>query len=141
MKFINGSLKSNVSRTFIYIYNAFEQFSQCIKHSFMKSSIKVDFKHDGNGLQPIIAIKLIESDDPRDGLLKAFMQQLGTVSSWASLSFDHHVIDGNRDSTTYVTMKPVTPEQLPLLSKEIEDRLTMINQSPVNYNPLLDSER
>ena len=50
----------------------------------MKSSIKIDFAdvNDGKGLQPVIVVNLIDSDDVRDGLLKTYFQSLGYLSSY-----------------------------------------------------------
>jgi len=50
----------------------------------MKSSIKIDFSESEKqkGLLPIIAVNLIETDDPRDKLVKSFFEILGGQSSW-----------------------------------------------------------
>lgn len=100
----------------------------------MNSSIKVDFAGDGKGLQPVIRVRLSsEGDDVRDGLLKAFFEQLGNESSWLVVSFDHHIIAGNKDSNTYVTISPLTPNELPETLILIQKR---INNLSGNLNPL-----
>lgn len=104
----------------------------------MLSSIKVHFQDDENGLQPIIAVKLQDSDDPRDDLLKSFFLALGGKSSWVEVSFDHHTISSERDATTYITMKPVRSNQIPDLIQTCHDRiLTDTNgPTPINFNPI-----
>lgn len=111
----------------------------------MESSIKVDFRDNGNGkgLEPVIAIKLIDSEDPRDGLLKTLFQSLGGESSWLSVSFDHHIINGAEDKVTYVSLYAVKPDELKETAKIIEGRIDKNTTSPhpKNLNPLKNSKR
>lgn len=48
----------------------------------MKSSIKIDFIDRGTekGIEPVIRVELIKSQDPRDTLLTTLFQSLGTQS-------------------------------------------------------------
>lgn len=109
----------------------------------MNSSIKVDFVDaDGTGLQPVIAIKLVESDDVRDQLLKTFFQQLGGKSSWLSVSFDHS-IQTEPESKTFITIHPITPKELAETISIITDRLdkSIVQSSPENCNPLISKSK
>ncbi len=107
----------------------------------MESSIKVDFRRDENGLQPVIAIKLTDSEDPRDRLLKEFFQALGGQSSWLSVSFDHHIIKDVQQATSYITIHPVRQSELKETIQIIDDRISgKVNSqgSLINCNPLSD---
>lgn len=105
----------------------------------MNSQIKVHFRDDGKGLQPIIAVKLIDSDDPRDSLLKAFFQALGGKSSWLSVDFDHNIINDERNATTFITIHPVRPEELKITADAMNRRIGsgVSNDNPIKdrYNP------
>ncbi|HXS59402.1 MAG TPA: hypothetical protein VN703_01150 [Candidatus Sulfopaludibacter sp.] len=105
----------------------------------MNSSIKVDFIENGNGLRPVISIKLVESDDVRDQLLKAFFQQLGGESNWLYVSFNNSIHSNDGYLKTSITILPVAPDELQETVSIITDRLgTSKGQS--NYNPLLKGE-
>lgn len=106
----------------------------------MKSSIKIDFRSKDNGLEPIIAIKLEDSDDVRDNLLKTFFQSLGGISSWLVVSFDHHMTNPETGSRTWITITPVMPGELHETKKIIEERLISEKGSLNNYNPFQKSE-
>lgn len=73
----------------------------------MKSSIKIDFIDNGKGLEPVIVVKVIDSDDVRDGLFKMFFQSLGGQSSWVRVSYD--AISENEN---IVRLYPVRYEEL-----------------------------
>lgn len=107
----------------------------------MLSSIKVHFRDDGKGLQPIIAVKLIDSDDPRDCLLKAFFQALGGKSSWLVAEFNHHIISDTNNATTIITIQPVREGELQETSNLIKDRISgkIASSGPVNLNPIKDN--
>jgi hypothetical protein len=85
----------------------------------MKSSIKIDFADSGNGLQPVISIKLIPSEDPRDGLLKSFFEQLAGQSSWLrtqeGLSFDPNM--------RIISILPIKPSAFKQTIEEIQSRI------------------
>lgn len=109
----------------------------------MKSQIKVDFtdRGEGKGLEPVIAIKLIDSDDVRDGLLKTFFQSLGGESSWLSVSFDHHIINGESDKTTYIRVFPIQSHELAETAERIDSRISgrIGSTGPNNCNPITNS--
>lgn len=48
----------------------------------MKSSIKIDFldRGTGKGVEPVITVKIVSSDDPRDKLIKVLFESLGGES-------------------------------------------------------------
>lgn len=111
----------------------------------MQSSIKIDFQDSGFGLQPVIAIKLVSSDDVRDGLLKTFFQALGGESSWLSVRFDHNVGHDEGEagySKTWISIHPITPDELPRTIKLINSRLGKVEGQPAtkNLNPITRSK-
>lgn len=57
----------------------------------MKSRITVEVDYDNNN-QPVIQILSRNSDDVRDGLIKAFYQKLGS-SSWCKIEFKQDIQD------------------------------------------------
>lgn len=101
----------------------------------MNSSIKIDFADNGKGLQPLIRVLLVSSDDPRDKLLSTFFQSLGGESNWLSVRFDG--FEGN-PKREYISIYPVT-------SGELEETVNIISQrievgvgwkgNPPNNNP------
>lgn len=111
----------------------------------MKSSIKVDFldRGLGKGLEPVIAIKFVDSDDVRDGLLKAFFQSLGGESSWLVVKFDHHIINGESDNTTYIRVFPVQSHELAETADIINIRTSgrIGSSGPINANPFLQNQQ
>lgn len=56
----------------------------------MKSRITVEIDYE-NGNEPVISILARNSDDVRDGLIKAFYQKLGG-SSWCKIAFVQEVL-------------------------------------------------
>lgn len=102
----------------------------------MKSSIKVDFIDNGNGLQPVIAIRLEDSEDVRDSLLKTFFQVLGGQSSWLSVSFDHYITNDEGVSRTFISIHPIPPSELNETLQIIKKRVDTDNYSVTNCNPL-----
>lgn len=109
----------------------------------MKSSIKVHFKDygAGMGLKPTINVLVEDSEDPRDSLLKSFFEQLGGISSWLEVSFDHHIVNGNTnpsDSKTWITIIPVNPGQLKDMREVAGARLEEMDSATIslNKNPL-----
>lgn len=90
----------------------------------MESTIRVDFRDDGNGLQPVIAVKLIDSDDTRDSLLKTFFQSLGGNSSWVRVEFSHPMnYDGQSSPVKFITLYPIRSEEIPTLIEIAQDRI------------------
>lgn len=90
----------------------------------MKSRITIDFKGldagDGNQFEPIIRASVEDSDDPRDGLMKAFFQALGGDSNWLEVDI------WNVNDKENIRITPVRP-------KNILDTMTsMINRVPIN---------
>lgn len=104
----------------------------------MKSSIKIDFISKGTALEPIISIKLEDSDDVRDNLLKTFFQSLGGQSSWLSVSFDHYIVNPDTGARSYITLHPVTPLELEETISIIKGRLG--NPDVTNFNPIEKSK-
>lgn len=96
----------------------------------MKSTIKVDFQSIENtdllvkSLEPVIKLVLEDSEDVRDNLLKTFIQSLGGKSSWLQVIFDKQEINESRSSKIYITLKSITPNELPnqleIMKKRIE---------------------
>lgn len=61
-------MEPGAKRRAIYLFIHF-------KHLFMQSTIRIDFADlDGSGIQPILRIKAITTDDPRDQLIKTLFQ-------------------------------------------------------------------
>jgi hypothetical protein len=92
----------------------------------MKSSIKVDFtgvSEGSNVFRPVIKIRQEDSDDPRDGLIASFFQSLGGVSNWLSVSFDHHIINGQDNHTKYFTLYAITPQDLMGLKDAVQSSI------------------
>jgi hypothetical protein len=116
-------------------------FYSLIKYLFMESQIKIDFSDlgDGKGIQPIIAVKLVDSEDTRDRLLKTFFQSLGGDSSWLAVRFDHS-IEGEESRKTYITITPIAStelqETIDIISKRIEDQNFTVQSMPRNFNPV-----
>jgi len=99
----------------------------------MKSTIKIDFETaDGTGsvFSPVIKVKIENSDDPRDGLIKAFFEQLGYNSNWLKVQFDQ---DKDDTSIKNISIRPVQPQYLAnemiamdTMSKEYGERIDAI---------------
>lgn len=91
--------------------------------------MRVDFKglEQGVGLEPIIRIELQDSEDVRDGLLKAFFEKLGGESNWLNVDFQTAGIAGE---VSYITLTPVEPAELLKVGLTIRDR---IKNSPRAY--------
>ena len=112
----------------------------------MKSTIKIDFQDrgQGKGLEPVIAIRMVNSDDVRDGLLRTFFQSLGHTSSFLKVNFDHHIIKVANDLTTIISILPVRPEELEKTQKDlveiIESDKKQKGGQPANYSPLFSKE-
>jgi hypothetical protein len=89
----------------------------------MKSSIKIDFADNGNGLEPVIKVLLDndpENSDPRDSLLKTFFQKLGGESSWLRLEFQK--IPTTHGTAQRIIIYPITPATMGVEGKEMFDR-------------------
>lgn len=87
----------------------------------MKSSIKVDFARldsVGAKFEPVIRVRVEDSDDVRDTLIKTFFQLLGGESSWIKVSFDN----------SQITLSPIKPEQLAEEAREMTERATLISK-------------
>lgn len=92
----------------------------------MKSTIKVDYlDKDGNGLEPVINVDLIESDDVRDKLLKVFFEKLGHSSSWLKINVANRINSELFKKTNY-TLTPIKPEDLDKESIEMSGMHTGI---------------
>ena len=89
----------------------------------MKSSIKIDFLDKGKGLEPVIACKLIDSDDVRDKMLKSFFQTLGGNSSWLQVEYNHN--KSVEDNSTDLFLTPVKSEDLTSLLENVKERCTL----------------
>ncbi len=98
----------------------------------MKSSIKIDFtdRGQGAGLEPVIKVKQIRSDDPRDSLIQTFFQSLQGNSSWLQVEFhpSHH--ESPSEVAQDVFIYPVKPRELPEM---IQIATLCLPQSP--YDP------
>ena len=105
----------------------------------MKSSIKIDFADNGKGLQPFIKIVLSSTDDPRDKLLSTFFQSLGGESNWLSVRFEGHTGGNNCTLTSYISIFPITPDELKETSDIILNRIEGSGQNsyPANNNTLI----
>lgn len=96
----------------------------------MQSSIKIDFVDNGNGIQPVIAVKLCDSEDVRDGLLKTFFQQLGGVSSWLLVEMNTHSTPGQPEMG-YIHILPVKPNDLKTNADNMLVRLAVASKDAV----------
>ena len=84
----------------------------------MKSTIRIDFRGvDGCGseqFEPVIRVKLEDSDDVRDGLLKAFFNSMTesdeNYSNWLVADFIRHA-GTNRKEVTDIIISPIRPDQ------------------------------
>lgn len=98
----------------------------------MKSTMRIDFKgldDETRGFEPVISVNLENSDDPRDGLLKAFFEELGGQSSWLVVNFHHNDLDL---TSKIITIHPIRPD-------ELEETLHIINNRlgySLKENPL-----
>ena len=90
----------------------------------MKSTIRVDFAgQDGTDVfQPVIRVNLQDSEDVRDGLLKAFFQALGGDSNWLVVNSHIDTIDG-KEQPERLTIYPIKPSELEETIKIIQRRL------------------
>lgn len=97
----------------------------------MKSSIKIDFIDNGagKGLEPIIKVSLVSTNDPRDKLLATFFQSMGGESSWLSVKFEGYTGGIECEQTTYINIYPVTPNELKETSDIITARLRELGKS------------
>ena len=86
----------------------------------MKSTIRVDFQGgdtSNKGFEPVIRVRLEDSDDVRDSLLKTFFQSLGGDSSWLRVHFE-----SPESRVTNVTISPVKANELADLEKQVRER-------------------
>lgn len=97
----------------------------------MESSIKIDFVDNGNGLEPVIQVKIVDTDDPRDSLIRTFFQKLGGMSSWLRVDFNNGL---TLTANKFITLYPVTPEELKGISALIEERLKEGGISSPSHN-------
>lgn len=86
----------------------------------MKSKMRIDFegRADG-GLEPVIMINMMDSEDPRDGLLKAFFEKLGGESNWLVAEINSFGISGE----SRIALRPVTPSELQETVDIIKNRI------------------
>lgn len=90
----------------------------------MKSKMRVDFKGLGeNGFEPVIRIELQDSEDVRDGLLKAFFEKLGHQSNWLVADIQSAGIAGE---VSYITLTPVEPSELQETVNIISNRMDKV---------------
>lgn len=86
----------------------------------MKSTMRIDFHHENPGqagFEPVIRIRVVESEDTRDRLLKTFFQKLGGESSW--LYVNYLPSQDGQD----IQLTPVIPQQLPETLNIIHKRI------------------
>ena len=62
-----------------------------------------------------------DSEDVRDGLVKAFFEGLGGTSNWLSVDMTNKSLFGTNKS--YITISPVKPNELKETLNKIKDRL------------------
>ncbi len=99
----------------------------------MKSRISIDFAGidkmpSGNQFEPVIRVAIEDSEDVRDGLVKAFFETLGGESNWLRADFAINTSYGK--TRTDVTIIAIPPSDFEDTIKAIESRLpTKIYQS------------
>jgi len=100
----------------------------------MKSTIRVDFKglNGKDGFEPVIRVNLQDSEDVRDGLLKAFFQKLGYNSNWLCVDIQTSIIDGNKQPTQY-TITPIEDNELEETVSIIKERLHAKPEEPIFF--------
>ena len=78
----------------------------------MKSSLKIDFADlTGEGIEPIIVATVIDSDDPRDKLVKTFFQSLHNGLIEVEYTNQEHTLtaDGLPSLNKRIILKKWTP--------------------------------
>lgn len=91
----------------------------------MKSSIKISFQDiDGKGIEPVILVNIINSDDPRDGLIKTLFQ---SVDEHLQLRYTHHThiaINGQPDmDKSLILFKPRLTENQEKFAEQMRDKI------------------
>lgn len=81
----------------------------------MKSKLRIDFRGidampSGQQFEPVIRIGVEDSEDVRDGLVKAFFEKLAHKSNWLRADFDSYDMYGKLK--TDVTITPISPDEL-----------------------------
>lgn len=94
----------------------------------MRSTIKIDVRDlgDGKGLQPVISVKLEESEDVRDTLIQNFFQELGGLSSWLAVRFDPPTPQERTMDIKTITIYPVRSNDLVEVASDIKDRVNSV---------------
>lgn len=106
----------------------------------MKSRITVEIDYDNNN-QPVIQIISRNSDDVRDGLIKAFYQKLGG-SSWCKIRFVHdeggyaYPMEAGEQYVEGFKRIHITPIPDSELAKEAEIILEQDRVNKVVYKPI-----
>ena len=81
----------------------------------MKSRITIDFRGvdvmpSGQQFEPVIRATVEDSEDTRDGLMKAFFAQLNFSSNWLRADFNSQTMFGKE--STQVVITPIKPEDI-----------------------------
>lgn len=106
-----------------------DQFRHSIKYSNMKSKIMIDFGHD---YKPVIKITRESSDDVRDRLISAFLDELGTETS--CLFIANHTPANNTNKQYAITTMP--PEKR--FQQFGEEILSAVNDGGANAKKVMD---
>lgn len=101
----------------------------------MKSQIKIDFvDRDGNGVEPVIRVEQISSDDPRDKLLATLFQSLNH-GSYLQLEYRLVPNDGTTgDHNQILLFKPETDVN------DIKKWELVIQDNSTGFRQFLDKE-
>lgn len=95
----------------------------------MKSKITIDFRGldtevPGNQFEPVIRAVVEDSEDVRDGLMKAFFESLGRQSNWLNVDIWSISSGLNQNKTSY-TITPINPKEI------LSTMSTMIGRVPI----------
>ncbi len=94
----------------------------------MKSRLTIDFRgtgidtlNGGSQFEPVIRATVEDSEDPRDGLMRAFFEALGGTSNW--LVVDINSSDKFGSKKAEYTIFPVTPNEFESTINYLKERL------------------
>lgn len=105
----------------------------------MKSRITIEVDFSNNNL-PVIQILSQDSDDVRDGLIKAFLQSLQHTSRWCKIlyegeasTFDDATVNKQRWRIVPITPKEI-PNEIKLMQATLEEWERPIDNTKAQTN-------
>lgn len=96
----------------------------------MKSRITIEVDFSNNNL-PVIQILSQDSDDVRDGLIKAFLQSLQHTSRWCKILYE-----GEASTFDDATVNKQRWRIVPITPKEIKDEVKLMLSVIKNTEPI-----